>query len=106
MLTFEDDAAGGPRAEFFPRILDLVAERVLHAHVERDGDAVGRSLERAVETEFETGRTVTVGIGRADHLHGGEALRIVALLGGIEFEAGQAQMDHAVLRVGRQPERR
>ena len=90
------------RAVNFSRAcFDLMRQRILHAHVERELHARIGIAQALVEAEFETGNAIAVRVGRADHLHGGKALGVIAFERGLEIEAGQAQMHHARLCIGR-----
>ena len=76
---------------------------ILHPHVDRGRHlAAGMGVNLILQAQFQTGDAVIVGIGDAQKLRRGAGIGIIALGAGLEFQARQAQMHHAVLLIGRQ----
>ena len=97
-----DDAGGGLRLEFLARRDELVAQRVLHAQIERELDRllqpVGgepRHVQRGeplpVEPLLDAGDALVVDIHVADLVRDHRPVRIDALVLGEEADAGNAE---------------
>ena len=70
----------------------LVAHHRLHAHIERQRAAASGSLAQPlVEEALHAGDAVAVHVDAAEHLRRDPAERIVALLGRLEIDAGDAE---------------
>ena len=103
VLHVHHDAAGGAGAEF-SRASSTSCASMYCTRMSREMATpvrVGAACSSAVRVPSSRPATpLPSGSVDAEHLHGGEALRIIALLGRFEFEPRQAQMHHLVLRSG------
>ncbi len=108
----ENEAGGGERMEFGARRDELVAQRVLHAQIERERDRrlqpVGgepRQMQRGqaliVEPLLDAGGALVVDIDVADEMRDLGAVRIVALVFVEEADAGQTLVVDFVLLLRR-----
>ncbi len=102
-IHIQNNAASGAGAEFRAALLDLLRQRILHAHIDGQTHALaGMAVAQAlVEAKLKTGNAVAVGIRGADDPARGMPLRVIALIGRIKFETGKTEPHHPVLRVGR-----
>ena len=69
----------------------LVAHHGLHAHVERQAQRRRVLVQPLVEEALDAGDAVAVHVHAAEHLRGDAAERIVAVLGRLEIDAGDAE---------------
>ena len=103
-----DDAGAAERVEIGDLAGELALEDVLQPHVDRQLHRRVAVLQAAVEAALDAGETGIVEPGEAQHMGGEAALGIDPLALGLEFEAGNAELDdrHLLLRrkLARQPD--